>query len=113
MSDIEFDRDAVGINAKKDWVDANEFARIGSFLGSLEPDSVVANLPEGDNEGTTALRGSLREFKRVMRCVILEFSDACGILGSDQEAIISNWDATEYQSTTDFRELVAKIEGEK
>ena len=32
MSDIEFSREAVGVSAKKDWVDANEFARISSFI---------------------------------------------------------------------------------
>gem|GEM_PF-5625523 len=28
MGDIEFNREAVGVSAKKDWADANEFARM-------------------------------------------------------------------------------------
>ena len=47
MGDIEFNREAVGVSAKKDWADANEFARIGSFMASLTTFSASVDLPEG------------------------------------------------------------------
>lgn len=99
MGDIEFNREAVGVSAKKDWADANEFARIGSFMASLTTFSASVDLPEGDNSGVTSLRSCLGEFREVMRWAVLEHSDACGVLGSGQEEVISNFDAAEYQVT--------------
>ena len=71
MGDIEFNREAVGVSAKKDWADANEFARIGSFMASLTTFSASVDLPEGDNSGVTSLRSCLGEFREVMRWAVL------------------------------------------
>lgn len=111
MGDIEFNREAVGVSAKKDWADANEFARIGSFMASLTTFSASVDLPEGDNSGVTSLRSCLGEFREVMRWAVLEHSDACGVLGSGQEEVISNFDTAEYQDTDNFRDLVSRMEG--
>ena len=46
-----------------------------------------------------------------MRWAVLEYSDACGVLGSGQEEVISNFDAAEYQDTDNFRDLVSRMEG--
>ena len=59
----------------------------------------------------TSLRSCLGEFREVMRWAVLEHSDACGVLGSGQEEVISNFDAAEYQVTENFRDLVSRMEG--
>ena len=35
MGDIEFNRAAVGINAKKDWEDADNFGQVGAYIDKL------------------------------------------------------------------------------
>ena len=52
MADIEFNRSAVGINAKKDWEDADFFGQIGAQISSAAPGGVALPLPAGPNEGT-------------------------------------------------------------
>ena len=77
MGDIEFSREAVGVSAKKDWVDANEFARISSFISSLMTFKVAENLPVGDNSGVVSLILGLGNFNKndglggvgVLRCL--------------------------------------------
>ena len=102
MGDIEFSREAVGVSAKKDWVDANEFARISSFISSLMTFKVAENLP--------VILG-LGNFNKMMGWVVSEYSDACALLGSGQEEAISNYDKTERQNVSNFRALAARMEG--
>ena len=45
MADIEFNRSAVGINAKKDWEDADFFGQIGAQMSSATPGGVALPLP--------------------------------------------------------------------
>ena len=71
MGDIEFSREAVGVSAKKDWVDANEFARISSFISSLMTFKVAENLPVGDNSGVVSLILGLGNFNKMMGWVVL------------------------------------------
>ena len=40
MADIEFNRSAVGINAKKDWEDADFFGQIGAQMSSATPEGL-------------------------------------------------------------------------
>ena len=47
MADIEFNRSAVGINAKKDWEDADFFGQIGAQMSSATPGGVALPLPAG------------------------------------------------------------------
>jgi hypothetical protein len=110
LTDIEFDRDAVGVSAKEDWKDANEFARISSFMSSLSTHEVAESLPTGDNSGVTALITGAGNFHKVMGWVISEYSDACGVLGSGQEAAISDYDQSESQNVTGFRDVVERME---
>ena len=111
MGDIEFSREAVGVSAKKDWVDANEFARISSFISSLMTFKVAENLPVGDNSGVVSLILGLGNFNKMMGWEVSEYSDACALLGSGQEEAISNYDKTERQNVSNFRALAARMEG--
>ena len=40
VADIEFNRSAVGINAKKDWEDADFFGQIGAQMSSATPEGL-------------------------------------------------------------------------
>ena len=111
MTQLEFDRDAVGVSAKADWKDSDEFSRIGSFISTITTYSVSRPLPQGDNSGTSALSGALGTYREVVRWVTMEFSDACAVLGSGQEAAIRNFDNTEYQSTEGFRAMADRLGG--
>lgn len=51
MADLEFDRAAVGVSAKKDWTDSEEFGRIGAVARQISIVGIAKNLPEGPNEG--------------------------------------------------------------
>lgn len=107
---IEFDRDAVGVSAKKDWKDADAFAKIGRFMASLSSGSEVAvALPAGSNVGVSSLKSALSDYRSAMRHVVLEYSDACATLGSGQEEMISDMDRTEYQNLSSCDVLVARL----
>ncbi|WP_022868597.1 hypothetical protein [Schaalia vaccimaxillae] len=111
-ANIEFDRDAVGVSAKKDWEDADTFAKIGSYMTNLpSPYSVAQELPAGSNTGVVALRNSLADYGQTMRWVILEYSDACSVLGSGQEEAISDFDSAEYQHIDNIEALAARMGG--
>lgn len=112
MARLEFDREAVGVSAKGDWKDSEEFAGISRYIGMLTVADAAVALPSGDNSGTSALTGALAEMTRTMRVVIAEYSDACAVLGSGQESAISDFDTTEYASTESFRRLESRMEGE-
>lgn len=111
MSGIEFNREAVGISAKKDWKDSETFGRIGQFITTLPAAGVANDLPVGDNVGVGALRKTAGQFAITMNMILEEYSDACATLGSGQEEAISNYDQTEFQATDNFREMVSRMEG--
>ncbi|PID98180.1 MAG: hypothetical protein CSA82_00910 [Actinobacteria bacterium] len=111
MSDLEFDRESVGVSAKKDWRDSEEFSRIATFLAQLYASTAVQNLPSGDNAGVGNLRGSLNDFRSVLTDVLQEYGDACATLGSGQESAIANHDAAEVQNIEKFRELADRLGG--
>jgi hypothetical protein len=113
MADLEFDREAVGVNAKRDWKDSEEFSGIARFVGTMSVTDAAPVLPTGDNSGTQALRSALTEMTRTMRVVIAEYSDACAVLGSGQELAIGDFDTTEYQNTESYRRLVNRMEDEE
>ena len=54
MGDIEFNRAAVGINAKKDWEDADNFGQVGAYIDKLPSTGIAYPLPAGPNEGVQA-----------------------------------------------------------
>ncbi len=97
MSEVVFDRKTLGISAQKNWHDNQIFGQIGSAISQMTPGQIANDLPSGDSSGTKVLRGAAQEFKETIRLVVLEFSDACGTLGSGQQSAIANYDDTEYQ----------------
>ena len=111
VADIEFNRSAVGINAKKDWEDADFFGQIGAQMSSAAPGGVALPLPAGSNEGTGKLGAAASQVTTVMRWMAQEFSDACALLGSGQETAISNNDETEAFNDERFQRLKARMEG--
>ena len=111
MSTIEFDRAAVGVSAKADWTDSYTFGTIGSFIGSLYPGGVAVDLPAGDNSGVSDLRKKLANFQKVMKWTIMEYSDACAVLGSGQEQVISNYDETEKFNDEKFQRIASRMSG--
>ena len=113
MSGIEFDRDAVGVSAKADWKDSEQFGQIASFVRGLSISGCVKDLPVGDNSGVYALRRALAYFRSTLTTVLTEFGDACAVLGSGQESAISDYDATEFQQTSRFREMAERLGGGK
>ncbi len=76
--DLEFDRAAVGVGAKKDWDDGKKLAHISKAMDKLTPETAVVRLPHSDNVGTSDLLKSVSYFKTTMQDVVREFSDACG-----------------------------------
>lgn len=111
IMDLEFDREAVGVSARKDWRDCEEFGRIGSFLSTIPTASVALSLPVGGNSGVSALRQAAADFVRDMRVVAFEFNDACAVLGAGQESVIGAFDVSEYQSTTGFAQIAKRLGG--
>lgn len=96
------------MSAKADWTDSYTFGTIGSFIGSLYPGGVAVDLPAGDNSGVSDLRKKLANFQKVMKWTVMEYSDACAVLGSGQEEAISDFDDSEYQSKQAFQDLLTE-----
>lgn len=107
MSDLTFDRAAAGIIANGNWKDAEEFGRISGTVLNLNLYSVAQSLPEGDNSGVTALRGS--GCLITLRNVLGEFGDACAILGSGTEETIKDFDSTEYVVTQSYQRMERRL----
>ena len=109
MGDIEFNRAAVGINAKKDWEDADNFGQVGAYIDKLPSTGIAYPLPAGPNEGVQALASKALNFNQVTRWAAAEYSDACGILGSGQEQVISNYDETEKFNDEKFQKIASRM----
>lgn len=109
MTTIEFDRTAVGVSAKADWRDSEEFAGIGHFMSTLDTHSIAQPLPEASNSGIHALRSAAAAFRSTMRYVVLEYSDACAILGSGQKSMISDFDESEYANSESYERLRSRL----
>lgn len=111
MSDLEFDRDAVGVKAKKDWTDSRTFVEIAAGFDNTGADGVAFPVPASDGTGTSALIAALKYYTQTMKTVSLEFSDACAVLGSGQETAISNTDAVETEIMNRFALVAARLGG--
>ena len=95
MTDISFDREAVGVFEKAQWTDAQDLAQVGAAVGKLRIYGVAFDLPEGDNAGVAALRAALDNFRDYMSAAVLEYSDACSELGSGAKEVSQDMDETE------------------
>ena len=66
------------------------------------------NLSAGDNSCVSDLRKKLASFQKVMKWTVMEYSDACAVLGSGQEKAINDFDVSEYQSKQAFQDLLTE-----
>lgn len=110
---LHFDRDAVGVSAKKSWNDSEDFGTLGAAAGRLNPESAVEKpstlLPAS---GFTALQTALINFCSDLSHTLHEFSDACAILGSGTEGAISDFDETEQTNEKTYLELQRRLSRE-
>ena len=111
MTDLEFSREAVGVKSKENWHDSEAFAVIGGQAGRLDPVPAFKDLLNIPAEGVAALRETFSTFCLDMESVILEFSDACAVLGSGTNEAVSNMDDTENTTSEQFMELSRRMGG--
>lgn len=113
MVDLEFSRDAAGVKAKESWHDADTFAIIGSESTRMTPRGAFSDFPLGEKlDGVVTLREVFTSFRLDVSNVILEFSDACAVLGSGTESAVSNMDSTEIRSSSEFKNIESRLGGE-
>ena len=109
MTDISFDREAVGIVEKAQWTDAQDLAQVGAAVGKLNTYGVAVDLPEGDNAGVAALRVALNHFRDYMSAAVLEYSDACSELGSGAKDVSQDMDETETYNRDKARAAATRL----
>lgn len=109
MTNISFNREAVGIVEKAQWTDAEDLGQLGAALSALYVFDVAQDLPEGDNSGVGALRARLEEFHTSMSWAVLETSDACAELGSGLSDFSANMDSTETHNTQKAHDAAARL----
>ena len=97
-----------GISAKKDWADSDMFGKIGQFITTL-PAAGARELPAGDNARLRRC-GGIRGVRSECEHGVAGYPDACAVLGPGQGAIADH-DVTEFQNTSGYRELVARMGG--
>ena len=109
---LHFNRDAVGVSAKRNWNDSEDFGTLGAAAGRLDPEAAVEKpsallLPIGFN----ALQSALTNFCSDLSHTLHEFSDACAILGSGTEEAISDFDATEQTNEKAYLDIQKRLSG--
>ena len=109
MTKISFDRVAVGIVEKAQWTDAEDLGQVGAAVGKLNTYGVAVDLPEGDNAGVAALRTALDKFRDYMSMAVLEYSDACAVLGSGVASYSEDADATETYNRDSARAAASRL----
>lgn len=95
MTNISFDREAVGIVEKAQWTDAEDLGQVAAAVGNLRHNEVAILLPLDDCPGVSALRQAMSNFSSLMGIAVSEFSDACAELGSGVAEYTADADATE------------------
>lgn len=111
MSDLEFGRAAVGVNAKKDWIDAETLGRLAGRIDLVETSGTATPVGEYLTDGATALEAAVARCFVVAHMIVAECSDATAILGSGQEAAIENMDATETAGTDTYNHISQRLGG--
>ncbi|MDO5083561.1 MAG: hypothetical protein Q4D89_09180 [Arachnia propionica] len=111
MSDLVFDRDAVGVSAKRDWTDAATIGEIaGSFVG-VTVSGVATPVGEYLASGASALEAAVGRCFTTVQMMVAECSDAAAILGSGQESAIADMDATESASSGAYQQISERMGG--
>ncbi|WP_054953328.1 hypothetical protein [Flaviflexus massiliensis] len=120
MGVINYDRSELNTHAQTGWNDGQTLANIAFGVNELsgEADSRVKPLPidtvggsgKTDNSGTESMKKEMGYFIETMNLIVLEFSDACGVLGSGSAETLSNADSTESVITQDFEFLTSSVE---
>ena len=109
---IEFDRDAVGVQAQARWNDANLFGSWSGFVSLISTRGCICQLPAHiDSSGTSELETALYSLRRDIRWVLAEFSDTCSLLGSGATGAAADFDETEKISQDGFDEMNAILGG--
>ena len=109
MTNISFDREAVGIVEKAQWTDDKDLGQVGAAVGKLNTYGVAVDLPEGDNVGVAALRVALDKFRDYMSMAVLEYSDACSLLGSGIASYSEDADSTETYNREATRAAASRL----
>ena len=109
MTNISFDREALGIVEKAQWTDAEDLGQVGATLNKLETNGAALLLPDRTDAGITALRDALVNFRLWMSLAILEFSDACAELGSGVADFSKNQDSTETYNESRARQATSRL----
>ncbi|MDO5083004.1 hypothetical protein EII34_12715 [Arachnia propionica] len=109
---LHFNRDAVGVSAKKNWADSEDFGILGAAAGRLNPEAAV----EKPSSlllafGFDALQAALTNFCSDLSHTLHEFSDACAILGSGTEEAISDFDETEQRNEKAYLDIQQRMSG--
>lgn len=92
---ITFDHDALKIQGKKQWQDAESLGRIGASTKRISSEGVAEPLPTPGGPGPQALVSAVKAFNEAMSMVIYEYSDAASNLGSASADASANFDDTE------------------
>lgn len=109
MTDISFDRYALDIAMKDQWTDALDLAQVGVAVGKLNMVGIAYDLPAGDNSGVAALREALNHFRDYMSMAVLEYSDACSLLGSGIASYSEDADSTETYNREATRAAASRL----
>lgn len=111
MSDLAFDREAVGVSAKKDWTDAATMGRIAGSITEVTTSGVATQVGEYLVDGVASLEAAVPRCVTTIQMIVAECSDAAAILGSGQESAISDMDATEKYSSETYQRISQRMGG--
>ena len=109
MTDISFDREALGIAEKAQWTDAEDLGQVGAAVSRLNKYDVALPLPKHPTGGVTALATAVNEFAYYVGCAVYEYSDACAELGSGIADYTQDADSSEKYNEAKARAAAARL----
>ena len=109
MTNISFDRYALGIAMKDQWTDAEDLAQVGVAVTKLGEYRVAEDFPQGDCSGVVALRNAMTNPATYLGWATQEYSDACALLGSGMSEYSQNADSTEQYNEAKTRAAAARL----
>lgn len=111
MSDLAFDRAAVGVSAKRDWTDAATMGEIAGSMTGVTTSGVATPVGEYLADGAVGLESAVGHCFAAVQMIVAECSDAAAILGSGQESAIADMDATESVSSEAYQQISQRMGG--